>query len=284
MGKITVLGGSGFIGSHLVQRLEALGFDYDAPGRDEDLRGRDLGTVIDCAGVTFDFRERPLDATDAHVCLVERLLRESRCQSLTYLSSARVYRRATSPAREDDPLPLVPTDADDLYDISKAMGESLTLWGHPHGRVVRLGHIYGADFHSENFLPAVLREVVTTGKLTLGSAFESSRDFASVHDVVGCLIEIATTGRHRVYNLASGRPVTNEQLAVRLSELTGCEVEVVRGAPLVSLPPLSVERVREEFDFQSSNLLDDLPDLLHLYQRQFVGGDPGWGPAPSGAT
>jgi hypothetical protein len=52
-------------------------------------------------------------------------------------------------------------------------------------------------------------------------------------------------------------------------------VEVVRGAPLVSLPPLSVERVREEFDFQSSNLLDDLPDLLRLYRTQFVHGGVG---------
>lgn len=270
MGKFTVLGGTGFIGSHLVRRLEALGFEYDAPGRNEDLRGCDLGTVLDCAGVTYDFRERPLDATEAHVCLVERLLRESRCQSLTYLSSVRVYRRASSPAREDDPLPLVPADRDDLYDISKAMGESLTLWGHPQGRVVRLGHVYGADFGSDNFLPAVLREVVTTGKLTLRSALESSRDFTSVHDVVGCLIEIATVGRHRVYNLASGQRVTNKQLAARLNELTGCEVEVVRGAPLVSLPALSVERVREEFDFECSNLLEDLPELLRLYQRHFA--------------
>ncbi|MBA2429479.1 MAG: hypothetical protein H0V55_07135 [Thermoleophilaceae bacterium] len=44
MNTITVLGADGFIGSHLVRRIEALGLDHRAPRRDEDLRGRDLGS------------------------------------------------------------------------------------------------------------------------------------------------------------------------------------------------------------------------------------------------
>ena len=91
MTKITVLGASGFIGSHLVRELDARGLDHEAPPREEDLGGRDLATVIDCAGITADFRERPLDVAESHVCLVERVLRTSRCESFTYLSSAGIY-------------------------------------------------------------------------------------------------------------------------------------------------------------------------------------------------
>jgi nucleoside-diphosphate-sugar epimerase len=267
MGKTTVLVGSGFIGSHVVRRLETLGLEHEAPGRDENLRGRDLGTVLDCAGVTFDFRDRPLDAVEAHVCLVERILRECRIESLIYLSSTRLYRGGASPAREDDPLSFFPDSLDDLYNASKAMGEALTLASHPKGCVVRLAHVYGADFHSENFLSAVLREIVDTGELTLRTALESSRDFVSVEDVVGCLISIAAKGRQRIYNVASGRRVSNRELAARLTQLTGCRIRVAAGAPRVSFPPLSVDRVHEEFGFESSDLLDALPDLLRLYRE-----------------
>jgi nucleoside-diphosphate-sugar epimerase len=260
---ITVLGAGGFIGSHLVRRLGALGLDHRAPRREEDLRGRDLGVVVDCAGVT-DFRERPLDAVEGHVCRLERLLRESRFESLTYLSTLAVYRRVGAPAHEDDPLALVPDS--DLYAISKAMGESLVLSCHPRGRVVRLASVYGADLRSGVFLSSVLRDVVTKGEVTLGTALESSRDYVSVHDVVDCLIDIAPAGRHRVYNVASGRTVSNGQLAARLAETSGCQVAVAPGAPILSYPRMDIERVREEFGFEPSHLLDDLPGLLDEYR------------------
>jgi len=269
--KITVLGATGFVGSHLVRRLDALGFDYSAPGREEDLTGRDLGAVVDCAGVTGGFRERPLDVADSHVGLVERVLRASNCESFTYLSSAGLYYGGSSPAREEDAVRLVPTDVDHLYNVAKAMGEALTLSSHPRGRVVRLATVYGGALRSEGFLSQVLREVVTEGETTLGMALESSRDYVNVHDAVGCLIDIALGGRHSVYNVGSGHNVTNGQLAARLTELTGCRVSVAAGAPHVAYPTLDVQRVREEFEFKSSKLLDDLPDLIRASREQAFG-------------
>ena len=272
MTKFTVLGATGFIGSHLVRRLDALGLDYEAPRREEDLRGRDLGAVVDCAGVTAGFRERPLDVAESQVCLVERILRGSRCESFTYLSSASLYYGGGSPAREEDAVRLVPTDVDYLYNVAKAMGEALTLSGHPRGRVVRLATVYGGSLRAEGFLSHVLQEVVIKGETTLGMALESSRDYLSVHDAVGCLIDIAVGGQHRVYNVGSGHNVTNRQLAQRLTELTGCRVRVAAAAPRIAYPPLDVERVREEFDSQGSNLLEDLPDLLRAYRTEARGG------------
>ncbi len=271
MTTITVLGATGFIGSHLVRRLDALGLAYEAPGRGEDLRGRDLGAVVDCAGVTAGFRERPLDVAESHVCLIERLLRGSRAESLTYLSSAGLYYGGASPAREEDAVRLAPADADYFYNVAKAMGEALTLSGHPRGRVVRLATVYGGRLRAEGFLSQVLREVVTKGETTLGMALESSRDYVNVHDAVGCLIDIAIGGRHPVYNVGSGHNVTNRQLAARLTELAGCRVRVAAGAPRIAYPPLDVERIREEFDFRGSDLLEDLPDLLRAYREEASG-------------
>lgn len=85
------------------------------------------------------------------------------------------------------------------------------------------------------------------------------------------MIDIATGGRHSIYNLGSGHNVTNHDLATRLTELTGCRVSVAAGAPRVGYPPLDVERVREEFGFRGSSLLDDLPELLRAYREEAYG-------------
>lgn len=62
---ITVLGASGFIGRHLTAELERRGVDHHSPGRHESPGGGPLGHVVYCAGVTGDFRRRPLDAAPA---------------------------------------------------------------------------------------------------------------------------------------------------------------------------------------------------------------------------
>src|ERR687896_2281214 len=123
---LTVIGAGGFIGARLTQELERRGVSYRAPGRHERLAGRSLGDVVHCAGVTGDFRTRPLDTVAAHVGAVETLLRTSDMRSIVYLSSTRVLRGA-GVGREDDALRLAPADPDHLYDLSKAPREGLVL-------------------------------------------------------------------------------------------------------------------------------------------------------------
>jgi len=91
MNTITVLGSSGFIGSHLVNKLRELNVSYYCPSREEDLTKKNLGDVIYCIGLTADFRSRPFDTVTAHVCKLLTILQECRFDSLLYLSSTRLY-------------------------------------------------------------------------------------------------------------------------------------------------------------------------------------------------
>ena len=70
----TVLGSSGFIGKHVAEALRCRGYAPFCPGREEDTSRRDLGTVFYCIGLTADFRQRPLETVDAHVCMLNSLL------------------------------------------------------------------------------------------------------------------------------------------------------------------------------------------------------------------
>ncbi|HYX28430.1 MAG TPA: SDR family oxidoreductase [Pyrinomonadaceae bacterium] len=272
MALITVLGAAGFIGTHLVKRIEDLGFDCFAPGREDDLTARSLGQVIYAIGLTADFRTRPFETVEGHVCKLADVLRSCDFDSLVYLSSTRVYRGGVKTVHEDDEVVASPRNADQLYNISKVMGESLGLASGKNVRVARLSNVYGADFGSGNFLAVVIREALTDGKVTLKTSIESDKDYVSIDDVVELLIKIATSGKEKIYNVASGRNVLNAEIATRLKQITGCAVEVVPEAPTTSFPRISIDRVVNEFDFKPRYVLDDLEHLVELYKNESARG------------
>jgi nucleoside-diphosphate-sugar epimerase len=150
------------------------------------------------------------------------------------------------------------------------MGESIVLNCGRNARVARLSNVYGPDFHSDNFLSSIVRDAVSGEKLVLHTAPESAKDYISVDDVVSALIQIAERGREQIYNVASGINVSHRELAEKLRGLTGCEVEFIANAPVARFPPIDIERLRSEFAFAPSSVLDDLPQLVESYKNALV--------------
>jgi nucleoside-diphosphate-sugar epimerase len=265
----TVVGADGFIGRHLVRHLESVGEPVLAfsgrllsEGLAEPLRGA-LGHLIYCVGLTADFRERPFDTIEAHVSAFAAVLRRARYESVTYLSSTRVYGRGRA-TDEDAMLSVQPSDPSDLYNLSKLAGESLCLASGQTSHVVRLSNVYGRDFGSSNFMSAVLRQAAEEGKVLMRSSPASAKDFVSIDDVTAWVPAIAARGSRRIYNLACGRNISNATLASALREL-GIEVEFGLEAPDVTFPPISTTRVTEEFFPPKKELLADLPELLSAF-------------------
>ena len=262
---ITIFGASGFIGSHLADKLEQLHLDFQAVRREDPPPPGNLGDVIYCIGVTADFRSRTFDTVAAHVCTLLELARNGQFESLLYLSSTRLY-AANDSTDEEQALRVSPRNPDDLYNISKAMGESIALnCGRP-ARVVRIANVYGPDFTSDNFLPSILKQAASGETIVLQTAPESAKDYISIADVVDGLIQIATKGRQQIYNLASGVNVTHSQIAETLRRSAGCAVEFASAAPEIKSPPINIDRMRSEFNFAPASILDDLPQLVQMYR------------------
>jgi nucleoside-diphosphate-sugar epimerase len=262
---ITILGADGFIGSQLVRRIDELSVEYQAIGRNDVLPTANLGHVIYCIGLTADFRSRPLETVEAHVCNLLQLLRAAEFESLLYLSSTRLY-AGTDSSDERQALLVRPENQNDLYNISKAMGESVVLSCGRRTRVARISNVYGGDFTSDNFLADVMKQAVSGERMVLQTARNSAKDYINVTDVVDGLLQIATKGRESIYNLASGVNVSHGELAERVQTLTDCEIEFAVDAQTITFPQIGIERMRDEFDFAPSFLLDDLPTLVKLYE------------------
>jgi nucleoside-diphosphate-sugar epimerase len=247
----TVMGASGTIGRRLTAHLRSVGHIVDTPSRNDDgLYRRPLGHVIYAIGLTADFRQRPYDTVQAHVCVLAELLQLGDFESLLYLSSTRLYGRAAG-GSEENPLPVLAQDPSDLYNLSKLMGESLCLQDTRLGvRVVRLSNVIGGDdADSANFVPSLAREA-RSGHIVLHTTAESSKDYIHIDDVAELLPRIATGGRERLYNVASGIQTTHSQWIDLMTALTGCTVEVAPGAEAVRFIPINIGRIRTEFDFQ----------------------------------
>lgn len=258
--RFTVLGAGGYIGSHLVARLRADGYDVLTPQRDAPLP-REPGHVINAIGVASDFRSRPFDTVRAHVAVLERYLRDETWESFLFLSSTRVYAEAAS-GDEDAALVVRPELPDHLYNITKIAGESLCLTlPNPKLRVVRLANVYGDDAGTETFIADVL-EAARAGAVVFRTARASEKDYVALQDVLDVLPRIAVSGQSRLYNVASGRNVSAGALADALQRYGSCRCTFAEDASTVRFPPIEIARVTREFDFRPRQLLDCLPDLL----------------------
>ncbi|HEX3564847.1 MAG TPA: NAD(P)-dependent oxidoreductase [Acidimicrobiales bacterium] len=263
---VTVLGADGFIGSHVVRHLQSTFVECRAVGRG-DCVDENLGDVIDCVGVTADFRTRPYDAVDAHVSRVVELLRAGNFDSYLYLSSTRVYRRAES-GSEETVIPVVSSDPDDLYAISKLAGEAVCLrYDDPQVRVARLSNVYGPGAWAGTFLASVIRSAILDARVVLDIGQSSARDFVSISDVATVLPLIARAGRHRLYNVASGRNIPAGDLVRDVCRLTGSAL-VGGDGPVLSFPIISIDRLQRDLGFCPVAIADQLPALIAAYREE----------------
>ncbi|CUR68341.1 NAD-dependent epimerase/dehydratase family protein [Achromobacter xylosoxidans] len=266
---VTVLGATGFIGRHLLARLRADGIACEAPGRnDAGLFDRPLGHVIYAIGLTSDFRGRPLETVEAHVCLLRRLIAGGNFDSLTYLSSTRVYAGA-SDTREQAALTVNPNHASDLYNLSKLMGESLCLHGgHPRARVARLSNIVGLRDAPDSFIDQLLEEGARDGRITLHTTLSSRKDYLYIDDAVDQILALAQSDTTGIFNVAHGQGVDNRAIADCLEAALGYRVTEAPDAQPWAFADIDTQRMRTRFGLAPRAFADYFPLFLAQYRQR----------------
>jgi nucleoside-diphosphate-sugar epimerase len=211
---------------------------------DTSLFGREMGVVFYCAGYTADYDRRPFDTVEAHASLLSELIRAGRFERLIYLSSTRLYDgQAVAVANEAAPLVFDPADPRRVYDLSKALGENLTLTrADGKGAVARLANVFDWTPESPGFLSEWLMRARLERELHLDSSPHIARDYIHLDDVVASLIAMAERPASGVVNVASGELVSNGEIA-NLFLQAGWKVDFTRDVSPPPPPRAAVERL-----------------------------------------
>jgi UDP-glucose 4-epimerase len=253
--RVLVTGGSGFIGSHVVDKLRARGYEpviYDlrpSPWHEHGRVDTVLGSITDREAL-----ERALHSCDAvaHLAAVadvndvhaspeeaERVnargtvavleaARRAGVKRIVYASTIWVYSDCDGEAVDEDTLLPAPSH---LYTSTKLAGELYCkayqeLYGIDY-TILRFGIPYGPRAREAAVIPAFVNKAFAGDALTLAGDGLQSRRFVYVEDLAdGVARALSDVATNRVYNLASDENVTIKQIAETVQELIG-DVEIV---------------------------------------------------------
>jgi nucleoside-diphosphate-sugar epimerase len=262
----TVLGATGFIGHHLAAALCSSGLPVCCPDRSElhSLATKDLGHIFYSLGGD-NWAEDPFGAIDGHLTHLRRLLECCEVQSLTYISSTRLYLGATG-GREDCSLVVDYKDPGRFHNALKLAGETLCLGiDRPEVRVVRLSNVIGFAPRGISFIPTLIKNAILTGEMNLRMTPESAKDYVAIEDVVDILPHISESGQSRLYNVGSGKNITAASIVACIEAVTSAKANWQEGETVI-FPSISIDRVQKEFQFEPRLALEVLPAVCGQFK------------------
>jgi UDP-glucose 4-epimerase len=253
--RVLVTGGSGFIGSHVVDKLRARGHEpviYDlrpSPWHEPGTVDTVLGSITDrealeralhsCDAVAHlaavadvnDVHAEPEDAERVNArgtVAVLEACRRAGVKRIVYASTIWVYSDCADESVDEDTLLPAPSH---LYTSTKLAGELYCkayqeLYGIDY-TILRFGIPYGPRAREAAVIPAFVGKALRGEALTLAGDGSQSRRFVYVEDLAdGVALGLNDVASNRVYNLASDENVTIRQIAETVQQLID-SVEIV---------------------------------------------------------
>jgi len=248
--KFLVTGGAGFIGGHLVRRLQSHApvnvLDNLTTGHRNRLAGLPChffeGSILDgqllseaMQEVTHVFHlaamvsvaesvENPTDCQQINVEGTRRVLEaaaEAGAKRCVLASSCAIYGNDPAMPKTESlfPAPASP------YAESKLAGERLWTESSVPAVALRFFNVYGPDQDPNGpyaaAIPRFLQSALAGNPITIHGDGQQTRDFVFVEDVTAALIHVALHPDLRgVYNVASGQSTSVLQLAKRILSIT----------------------------------------------------------------
>jgi nucleoside-diphosphate-sugar epimerase len=261
LGHVAIVGGAGFIGSHVVDAVQ------DAGGTPVVLN-QDLAAHLDCEVRVADAANLEelvgaLDDCDSVIHLAARaggiqmqhaagIFRGNRALTDTvleacaangiddvFLASSQVVYRSSSDALEEGSPIMSSVDSPTQYAWSKATDEVVGLWwGEESNRRVvvgRFGNIYGPGApYGENRSTVIHALIRRFTEAEPGSTVEvwgdgsAVRSFLYVGDAAAGVVAVLRDGESgSVYNIDSGIPVSIMDLAREINDAVGTDLQLV---------------------------------------------------------
>ena len=263
--KVLITGATGFIGSHLAQRLIREGFEvgiikreksdvwrikdlldeivaYDVDLRDTEEVSKAVShfrpDVIFHLATYYAVEHAPQEIPlmiDTNVLGAVNLLeasKESMVKLFVNTSSCFVYRESENKLRENDDLnPL------NLYALTKIQAEqACSFYAEEYGLktiTFRLFPPYGPADHERRLISYVIKSLLNGERLKLTTG-KQRWDFVYVDDIVNAYFKLLSVSdlpqKHEIFNIGTGNAVSVREVVSRIKEIIGAELEPEWGA------------------------------------------------------
>lgn len=256
--SVVVTGGSGFIGSHVVDALAEAGHTVTVidhrvrPHRSdvafEDVDLLDLSSVVAAtrgadhifhlaavSNVNYAFKY-PVYSTALNVMGTTNVLEAARineAKRVHLASTVWVYNGSPDSDVADETVPFYLNGAGHIYTSTKMACEMIChnygeLYGLPF-TVLRYGIPYGPRMREELLIPIFLKKALNGEPLTISGDGSQYRKFVYVKDIARAhLLAMQDSAAGETFNLEGPEKVTVLEVAERIRELLGEQVKIER--------------------------------------------------------
>lgn len=289
--KAVVIGGSGFLGSHVADALTKNNynvtiFDVNPSKFIQDGQKMLCGDILDeeevakaCKGadVVYNFAgvadideasKKPIETIKYNILgntIILEACRKNNVKRYVFASSVYVYSKAGS-----------------FYRSSKQACELIIenyneVYGLPY-TILRYGSLYGPRADERNYIYRIIKQAITDGKIVSFGKGEDLREYIHVEDAAQCSVEILTKEFENEYIILTGtQPMRRKDLLVMINEMLGNKIKIEFSSTKSSLhyeitpysfhPKVAKKYVRNNYLDMGQGILECIKDIYRKHHH-----------------